>query len=446
MNDRFRIIMLSVMMAVCLGASAFTVGQFSYEILSEEDRTVSITECSDDSAELVLPGNVEYDGTQYTVTSISNIFMSHSNRTAVKIFIPENIISIGTQSKFYGFPKLQEIIVDENNPVYTSVDGVLYNKAVTELFCCPILKDSVTLPSSLTIIKEDAFSGNKSISKICLPEGLRQIEDGAFKGCGSLSEISFPSSLEMIGRSAFPDCAFKSIELNDGLKYIDQWAFMECKNLEKVRIPASVELYLNPFIFCYSLTEFEVSPESELYSGDGPFLLSKDKSRLISYPSETESVTIPDDVSVIGKEAFYRNGLKTVVLPNSITEIEDWGFCESGSLERMYCYPSTPPKLYSHSINDTAGNTPEHLLIYVPAQYYEAYRTGWRRTGYGSLIRVMVEDSGIDESVHADSAGSFIVYDLDGRLVMQTSNRGDLSILGGGIYIVNGKKTLIQNQ
>ena len=228
MNDRLRIIMLSVMMAVCLGASAFTVGQFSYEILSEEDRTVSITECSDDSAELVLPGNVEYDGTQYTVTSISNIFMSHSNRTAVKIFIPENIISIGeeNQSRFDGFSKLQEIIVDENNPVYTSVDGVLYNKAVTELFCCPILKDSVTLPSSLTIIKEGAFSGNKSISKICLPEGLRQIEGWAFAWCESLSEISFPSSLEMIGRTAFRDCAFKSIELNDGLKYIDMRAFM----------------------------------------------------------------------------------------------------------------------------------------------------------------------------------------------------------------------------
>lgn len=41
---------------------------------------------------------------------------------------------------------------------YTSIDGVLYNKAVTTLVACPGSKTSVSIPPGVTIIGDAAFS------------------------------------------------------------------------------------------------------------------------------------------------------------------------------------------------------------------------------------------------------------------------------------------------
>jgi hypothetical protein len=97
---------------------------------------------------------------------------------------------------------LQNIEVDENNPNYCDVDGVLYNKDKTEILCYPcdhdeylrqkygyekeLYKDEVTpeyekdiqtyvVPS--TVVKLDEMCFNyANLRKIYLPEGLKKIE------------------------------------------------------------------------------------------------------------------------------------------------------------------------------------------------------------------------------------------------------------------------------
>ena len=66
--------------------------------------------------------------------------------------------------------------------------------------------ETVTLPSSLEVIGEYAFSGCSSLrGELTLPDSLKRIEQYAFNGCSELESIHFPaaSSLEVIGEYAF---------------------------------------------------------------------------------------------------------------------------------------------------------------------------------------------------------------------------------------------------
>ena len=61
---------------------------------------------------------------------------------------------------------------------------------------------TITLPSALKTIDEEAFCGNTSIEKVIIPEGTTQIGNRAF-AYSSLTEIELPESLETIADDAF---------------------------------------------------------------------------------------------------------------------------------------------------------------------------------------------------------------------------------------------------
>merc|ERR1712070_26266 len=70
--------------------------------------------------------------------------------------------------------------------------------------------ETVTLPSSLEVIGERAFSECSSLrGELTLPDSLKRIEERAFFECSKLESIHFPaaSSLEVIGWCAFAECS-----------------------------------------------------------------------------------------------------------------------------------------------------------------------------------------------------------------------------------------------
>lgn len=82
---------------------------------------------------------------------------------------------------FNDFSALNDIRIDEENPVYTSVDGVLYNKDETSLIVCPRNKaGSLVLPESLQSIENLAFFNCVGITQVYVPPGVVMIHDRAF--------------------------------------------------------------------------------------------------------------------------------------------------------------------------------------------------------------------------------------------------------------------------
>lgn len=101
----------------------------------------------------------------------------------------------------------EQLLVDENNPYYTSVDGVLFSKNRMELIKYPGQKEQTTyvLPTTTKVICSAAFYCVPTLQEIVLPEGLLEIADEAFLGVASLETVVFPTSLERIGALAFAE-------------------------------------------------------------------------------------------------------------------------------------------------------------------------------------------------------------------------------------------------
>lgn len=178
---------------------------------------------------------------------------------------------------------LESIDVDISNDTYTSVNGVLYNKDITELICCP---------------------GGKTGDYV-IPENVEVISDYAFDGCAYLSSIKLPDSICDIGKEAFFNCSgIESIIIPEGVSNIGDYTFQNCKNLKFISLPQSVKsIGENSFAFCESL----------------------------------ESINLPESITTIGDGAFYNcKKLKKISIPKGINFIDDGAFSYCSSLTDVY--------------------------------------------------------------------------------------------------------------
>src|SRR5665213_3302928 len=107
------------------------------------------------------------------------------------VTIGDSLASIGNGA-FAGCFKLTEITVDTNNPVYSSVNGVLFDKSQTTLVAYPGgLGGSYTIPDSVTSIGDTAFWECSSLTNVTIGNGVTHIGDAAFEDCESLISVYF---------------------------------------------------------------------------------------------------------------------------------------------------------------------------------------------------------------------------------------------------------------
>ena len=230
------------------------------------------------------------------------------------IIIPKNVENIDAQ--LFNENSLREIIVDNENKCYSSVNGVLFDKDKKTIIAYPTEKsgESYEIPDSVTTIGDYAFAGCRGLTSITIPDSVTSIGDCAFVECTGLTSITIPDSVTSIG-----DCAFG-----------------ECTGLTSIVIPESVkEIKENPFLMCYSLQEIEVNEKNKYYLSENGILFDKDKKTIIAYPAEKsgESYEIPDSVTTIGDYAFAGcRGLTSITIPDSVTSIGDCAFSGCTSL------------------------------------------------------------------------------------------------------------------
>ncbi len=113
------------------------------------------------------------------------------SRLTGSVTIPASVKEIGS-FVFAICPRLQEIIVEEDNQYYTSVDGVLYSKNKTLLVTYPAGKpdESVVIPNFVTAINTGALYGCKNIKSVVIPRKVESIGWFAFVSCDSLASVT----------------------------------------------------------------------------------------------------------------------------------------------------------------------------------------------------------------------------------------------------------------
>jgi hypothetical protein len=97
------------------------------------------------------------------------------------------------------------ITVDTNNPAFSSVDGVLFDKSKTTLIQYPPAQTgtSYTIPNSVTTIGDGAFYNCNSPTSVIIGSGVTNIEDSAFSDCLSLTSVYFQGNAPSVGNTVF---------------------------------------------------------------------------------------------------------------------------------------------------------------------------------------------------------------------------------------------------
>ncbi len=323
-----------------------------------------------------------------SVVSINDFAFSNF-QSLESIEIPNSVIEIG-HNPFRECKNLHTISVAKDNSEYTSIDGVLFDKDVTNLISYPIGKNesTYTIPHSITNIGERSFTQSSSLSRVIFLADKPTIGEDAFfseyiepvgrygGGIGwsddpsidglnmihgipisidgfnliygfvddgiilldcsnSAGELIIPDSIYgvpvvEIGEMAFYDCKLiTSIKIPNSVTTINESSFNYCESLRTIEIPDSVTTIVNnPFLACYKLESINVSSGNPEFSSQNGILFNKDLSTLICRPAgkDGESYTIPNSVTTIGKAAFQDCTAKYIELPNSIRSIGEVAF------------------------------------------------------------------------------------------------------------------------
>ena len=145
----------------------------------------------------------------YTVPSTVTIIEDGAFEGCIgltSVAIPDTVTRIG-KNAFSRCNSLTSVTVDSHNPNYVSVDGVLFNKAITELVYYPTGRTGAyTIPNTVTFIGNFSFIACDGLTGITIPDSVTIIGDYAFRDCGGLTSIAVPVGMKSIGRSAFEHC------------------------------------------------------------------------------------------------------------------------------------------------------------------------------------------------------------------------------------------------
>lgn len=104
---------------------------------------------------------------------------------------------------FIACSSLMDIEVEAENPAYSSLDGVLFNKSRTRLLNWPLGRSGdYDIPYGVAQVDENAFYGS-TVANITFPRTVRAIGTGAFEYCAALEALYFLGNIPRVGANAF---------------------------------------------------------------------------------------------------------------------------------------------------------------------------------------------------------------------------------------------------
>lgn len=269
------------------------------------------------------------------------------------ITIPKSVVSIGDLA-LADCANLSNIYADEENTVYTSVDGILFNKEKTTLAIYP--------------------SGRKNTS-YRIPGGVTSIGDYAFDGCG-LTSVTIPGSVTSIGSSAFSGCPSLKDVYYAGTQ--TQWDAVQIGDYNGPLFKATLHFkFANSVAFgsCGDDLTWDIGADRTLtISGIGAMLdyeytTDDNGDRHTTAPWYAYSPTklvIEDGVTYIGHYAFLGCGLTgSVTIPETVTGLgwESFGLC--GGLTDV-TIPASLTKIRYGTFNGCTGLTSAVIPEGVP--------------------------------------------------------------------------------
>ena len=158
---------------------------------------------------------------------------------------------------------------------------------------------AVSLPSTVTSIGNYAFYGCSGLRGITFPPSLTTIGERAFYACTGLTDLTIPVAVTTIGNNAFGGIAVQSLT----------WNARECWSNGGMTASGLRQLNIGDEV---TVLPKYLARNSQITSVDLPAsLICIDDSAFYSCTGMT-SLTIPENVTTIGTNAFYNNRLTSL--------------------------------------------------------------------------------------------------------------------------------------
>ena len=320
------------------------------------------------------------------VTSVAESAFSECGHVS-SLRMPASVAAIAADA-FEFCSSLTNIAVSENNETYASVDGMLLNKDRTRVILVPAGKTgTVVVPEGVTDIGPDAFLNVKA-SSVVLPASLKTIYNDAFLNC-SVEQLTVRSSAMYVSPSAFYGCeslyaVFSGGSVRDSLRNamassrlsVDKIQFLDFGQTPQILWTTEddgaggvVVTDVSPALATVVVPD-EIDGRRVTAIGEG-FLQNNIRITSISLPGGLSRIedyafrgcegvasitwrgagpavignfafafmydfsgilVLPEGIREIGNGAFRVNELTSVTLPNSLTNIQGYAFCDSMSL------------------------------------------------------------------------------------------------------------------
>lgn len=292
---------------ICDYALTYSTGDSAYEEVED----------------LVIPNGVRNIGVA------AFLYSDRYSKPIGRIKIPASVETIGTCA----LSDCQAIIVDENNPNYSSdSDGVLFNKDKTELIQYPAQSERTeyTIPESVTKIDDQAFSMS-NITNVVIPSSVKTIGIGAFSEC-LLTSVDIPNSVEEMGIATFHDCRYlENVNIGSGISVIPSDVFSFCGRLKSVELHEGLQVICeDAFHYTGWLLE-SINEACNIKIPDSVIRIDKNA----FYEAGIIGLTLGKGLKRIGRSAFERTGIKTLIIPDNVTSIDLRAFADCPLLENV---------------------------------------------------------------------------------------------------------------
>lgn len=340
-----------ILSALPMTAMANTSGDYTYEVISETEKTCVITKYTGSTRNLVIPSSLDgYKVTEIGEYAFFDLTESTGNKNLRSVEIPATVKKIG-RFAFNACSGLNTVVLSEG--LETIEEGAFFNCTYLATINLPdsityigrnILHDTKIMPlldqyeredpmlpatepifdmsnwtngvlyigkhlMGVDLRKTGSFSvkeGTKTIAgeafywcdkltSITIPNGVVSIGEYAFYNCDGIKSLYLPDSIRVIGQSAFDLCdKLQTINIPSGVKEIADWTFTGCKALKSVTIPGTVKrIGTGAYCACTSLETVKINGGVEEI-GKAAF----------QGCTSLANITVADSVKTIGQNAF----------------------------------------------------------------------------------------------------------------------------------------------
>ena len=229
----------------------------------KDEHGVEFSVCGDSTVLTRMPK--DFVGAYRVPDFVSSIGLCAINgcNGLTSLVIPKSVTEI-EKDNFELCEQLVSLVVEQGNPMFDSrenCNAIIVTSTDTLVHGC----NGSTIPDSIEVIADYAFSQRRNLSSISIPDsvvyigefaflccfslesdillqGIHQVTRCCFDGCSRIKRVEIGNGIKSIESCAFASCSMLSdVVITEGSKYIGTYAFDNCNSLASITLPKSIE-------------------------------------------------------------------------------------------------------------------------------------------------------------------------------------------------------------